>query len=304
MEKQYVYFLKGLPASGKSSWAKQKIEEDRNNGITTKRINKDDLRAMLDNSFFSKEREKFILKARDNLLSLSLVNGYNVIIDDTNFEPKHLKKVEEVIQHVRYALNLKVEIVEKFFDTPVSECIERDSNRNNAVGRKVIMGMYNRYFKEEKSEEQMKYNPDLPDCIIVDVDGTLALRESNRSPFEYWKADRDKLNKPIADLVKSLRTPNTKVIIMTGRENLCDEDGWTVSDLTQRWLRENDVYYDDIFIRKEGDHRADFKVKKEMYENHIKGNYNVLYVIDDRRQVIDMYREQGLTVLDVAGNDF
>ncbi|MFN5657022.1 MAG: AAA family ATPase, partial [Pseudanabaena sp.] len=53
-----VYFTIGLPASGKSTWAKEKVNKSPN---IIKRVNKDELRAMLDNSYFSKGNEKFVL---------------------------------------------------------------------------------------------------------------------------------------------------------------------------------------------------------------------------------------------------
>lgn len=304
MRKQTVYFLKGLPASGKSTWAKQKIEEDRHKGIITKRVNKDDLRAMLDNSVHSKEREEFILKVRDNIITRSILEGYDIIIDDTNFAPKHKKAVEKIVIDLRES-NRPLQFIEKFFDASLQECIERDSKREKPVGRKVIMDMYNRYLRNTE-KEMISYNPDLPDCIIVDLDGTLCLHENRRSPFEYWKAGEDRINEPIAKLVKLLRQSNTnlKTIIMTGRENLHDEEGRTVSDVSQSWLEKHEIYFNALFIRAEGDHRSDWEVKKELYETFIKDQYNVLYVIDDRKQVIDMWRSLGLTVLDVAGNEF
>lgn len=64
-----VYFLSGLPASGKTTWAKERLAENPN-GI--KRISKDDLRAMLDGGRWSGDMEKFVLKARDALISLAL----------------------------------------------------------------------------------------------------------------------------------------------------------------------------------------------------------------------------------------
>ena len=48
-----LIMTKGLPASGKSTWAKQYLDD--NPG--TKRVNKDDLRAMLDNGKWSKRNE-------------------------------------------------------------------------------------------------------------------------------------------------------------------------------------------------------------------------------------------------------
>lgn len=305
MKIQEVWFLKGLPASGKSSFAKQKIEEDRKKGIINKRINKDDLRAMLDNSIYSKEREAFVLATRDMIIEGALEMGYDVIIDDTNFEPKHLERVKKIVEN--YKKNnkeVRVLLEEKFFDTPLETCIERDSLRENPVGEKVIRTMYNKYLKKE-NENIIKYNPELPDCIVVDVDGTLAIR-GNRSPFDYWKAGEDKLNEPISKLVNMLQNTSDHLItiVMTGRENQCDENGRTVLDITQKWLNSNDIHYDDIFIRENGDHRPDFEVKKELYEEYVKDQYNVLYWIDDRKQVLDKIRELGITVLDVAGHNF
>jgi predicted kinase len=310
MRKQTVYFLKGLPASGKSTWAREKIEEDRMNGIVTKRVNKDDLRAMLDNSNYSKEREKFVLEIRDEIVYEALRQGYDVIVDDTNFLPKHKERIEGIVQSIVQSAEfdnnvvMNIEVEEIFFDVSLSECIERDKKRENPVGEKVIRNMYNQHLRKE-NETKVEYNPNLPDCIIVDVDGTLAIR-GDRSPYDYWMAGIDKLNKPIADLLFLLEHHSHRVIniIMTGRENVCDEDGYTVSDLTQKWLKDNNINFDEFYIRKNNDHRPDFEVKKEMYENFIKDNYNVLYVIDDRKQVVDMWRKQGLTVLDVAGHDF
>ena len=85
--KNKVYMTYGLPSSGKTTWAKQKIEENPNR---IKRINKDDLRSMLDCNRWSKDNEKFILKVRDALIDLILGGGFDVIVDDTNLSPKHL----------------------------------------------------------------------------------------------------------------------------------------------------------------------------------------------------------------------
>ena len=305
MKSQKVYFLKGLPASGKSSWAREKIEEDRMNGIVTKRVNKDELRAMLDNSNYSKEKEWFVNKTQSNIIADALDDGYNVIVDNTNFYPKHREELDMIIHHMKHEHpDRKFEIEEKFFDVPLSECIQRDKNRENSVGEKVIRDMYNKYLAKERVANTSR-NPKLMNCIVVDIDGTLAIR-GNRTPYDYWKADSDELNVPVANLIYSLQESNKNLvtIIVTARENLCDKDGYTVSDLTTKWLRENDIHFDEFYIRKEKDRRPDWQVKEEIYKSFIEGFYNVLYWIDDRKQVIDNMRRIGLMVLDVAGHDF
>ena len=136
-----IYLLKGLPASGKSTWAKERIAKDPN----TKRVNKDDLRAMLDNSRWSKANEKFVLKLRDHIIVEALNDGKHIIVDDTNLHPKH----EINLKRIAKEHNAKVEVV--FFDTPVEVCLERDAKRENPVGDEVIISMYDRYINNDLS---------------------------------------------------------------------------------------------------------------------------------------------------------
>ena len=114
---------------------------------------------------------------------------------------------------------------------------------------------------------------------------------------ECDKVKLDSPNQPIIDLVQTLRDTGLKVIITTGR------DGVALND-TKAWLTSHGVVYDAIFIRPERDCRPDTEIKKEIYDNHIKDNYNIKYVVDDRNGVVEMWRNLGLTVLQVADGDF
>ena len=87
-----VILTRGLPGSGKSTWAKKLIVENPN---SYKRINKDDLRAMLDDSKYSNDSEKFILQVRDAMILMAIENGKHVIVDDTNLAPKHDARIRD-----------------------------------------------------------------------------------------------------------------------------------------------------------------------------------------------------------------
>lgn len=136
-----IYLLKGLPASGKSTWAKDYITKH----PQVKRVNKDDLRAMLDNSKWTKANEKFVLNVRDYIIEEALAGGYHIIVDDTNLHHKHEYKMKELAKKHK----AKVEI--KYFDTPLEECIKRDANRENSVGEQVITSMYDRFINNDIS---------------------------------------------------------------------------------------------------------------------------------------------------------
>lgn len=277
-----IIFLKGLPGSGKSKWAKEQCDEN------TVRANKDDLRAMLGGDF-SKSKEKIILELRDRVICEALDSGKNVIVDDTNFHPKH----EERIREIAGLFNAEVEI--KMFDVPVEECIKRDQKRDKPVGKAVIMEMYRKYVK--KIPEQVPYNNLLPDCVIVDIDGTLA-HMTDRSPYDYTKVDTDAVDETIKMILQPYEIrPNTKIIVCSGRKEECSKE-------TMKWLNDNGIKFDDLYMRITNDSRKDSIVKQEIYEKCIKDKYNVLFVLDDRDQVVNMWREQGLKCLQVAEGNF
>ncbi len=94
---------------------------------------------MLHGGKYSPETEKFVAAVRDAIIRLAVGKGFDVIIDDTNFHPKH----QEDLQKLANELGAQPKII--FVDTPVEDCIRRDKNRDGSVGEEVIRRMYERY---------------------------------------------------------------------------------------------------------------------------------------------------------------
>lgn len=140
---------------------------------------------------------------------------------------------------------------------------------------------------------------DLPKTIICDIDGTLALLEG-RNPYDPTTGE-DLLNYPIANILEVYDNQNVfdvDLILLSGREDKYRE-------FTEKWLHKNGInHYKELFMRKTGDFRKDYVIKKELYEKYIKDKYSVLFVLDDRDQVVKMWREEGLTCLQVAFGNF
>ena len=135
-----VIILKGIPASGKSTYAKAWVNEDPTRRI---RINNDNIREML-GPYWIPQRENLVNKIWQNILHESLTLDYDVIIDNMNLNPRVEKQIYSLIKD----FNTDVEI--KKLCTPVEECIERDKNRTRSVGEHAIRGLYNRYKDEFK----------------------------------------------------------------------------------------------------------------------------------------------------------
>ena len=284
----------GLPGSGKSTWA---LEEVRKSNGKVKRINKDSLRLMIDAGIHSKNREVQIMKARDTLTQLYLELGHDVIIDDTNFEDRHILRMQEIAETVTSNGNDIHFEIKDFTDVPLSVCIDNDLNRKETVGAKVIMKMYNKYLK--KKVPPIEHDPSLPYAIICDIDGTLAHGIDNglRLPYEWDKVDGDVLDDEVMEILTDKTNRGLGIILVSGRNSVCRE-------MTEDWLAKHGVNYDRLLMRAEDDNRDDTIVKREIYEEHIKGKYNISLVLDDRQRVVDMWRSLGLKCLQVAEGNF
>jgi len=136
----------------------------------------------------------------------------------------------------------------------------------------------------------------LPRAIIVDIDGTLAIR-GDRSPFEWNKVHLDSSNYPVMKLVSLLKR-DYPIIVFSGRDSVCREE-------TIKWLKLYEVPTDFVYMRPEKDLRPDTVIKAELYNLHVKGKYHVEFVLDDRDSVVKMWREElKLPCFQVAYGDF
>ncbi|RDB06880.1 phosphatase domain-containing protein [Runella aurantiaca] len=290
-----VILLRGLPASGKSTLARQLLDE--NKGMY-KRLNKDELRAMLDNSEHSKHNEKFVERVRDLMLVEALRDGKHVIIDDTNLSDRPVERIRQVVQKYCKETGEQVQIEVREMNTSLEESLARDEVREKKVGRDVILRMYKTHvLGDERGPHYQPQDPTLPPAILCDLDGTLAILR-NRSPYDTMSCELDDLNQPIAEIIKNYYTLGVKIILMSGREEKARTP-------TLNWLKYNNIPYHALYMRTTGDMRKDAVVKKELYEAHVKGQYFVQFVLDDRNQVVDLWRlELGLPCLQVNYGDF
>ena len=267
--------LKGLPSSGKSTFASELVSGG------YKRVNKDDLRSMIDGGKWSKSNEENIKNSEAAMVATYLQHGMNVVVDDTNFAYEDFWKGEAEMVGAEFEV--------KFFDVPLGECIDRDAKRGDkSVGADVINKMYEKYIYKK-----VILNKDLQDCYIFDIDNTLAIK-GNRSPYEFDKVGLDSVNEYVLRILKALSVDN-EIFILSGREDSCRKE-------TEDWLNKI-IRYGGLFMRKAGDKRSDSIIKRELYEAHIKDKYNVLGVFDDRQGVCRLWYSLGLPLFRVGNPD-
>ncbi len=137
----------------------------------------------------------------------------------------------------------------------------------------------------------------LPRAVICDIDGTLALH-GGRSPFDWHRVLEDAPNMPVIELVQILAAQGVTIIYTSGRDEVCRRD-------TRTWLDDFVGVPGPLLMRSRDDNRKDSAVKKELYKKYIRDSYRVLFVLDDRNQVVDLWRDDlGLACFQVAPGDF
>lgn len=324
----------GLPASGKTTWAKGFIEQ-RQSDFTAHswmRINWDEDREALGMTghAFSRKAEGAMQDASfKKAREWANCNG-NLIIDNTNLSPKTVNKWLAIgIEH-----DMEVEM--KNFDMPVQDCVRIDETRKSArVGRAVIERMA--LFSGRIDFSQVGH-------IIVDIDGTLAdttERQRHLTPLpcpecngkgetegvvtdengpgwekkpcvvcegrgvpkdfkKNWTAwmnecGTEKLREDVACIVDTLAA-SYEVLLVSGRS--LDAAG----RITVDWLKRNNVRYEHLFMRNGGDFRDDTIIKQEILDKILLKlpKEKIILAIDDRPKVVRLWQQNGIKVLDVG----
>jgi uncharacterized HAD superfamily protein len=141
--------------------------------------------------------------------------------------------------------------------------------------------------------------------VVFDIDGTLANADHRMhwvsSKPKNWAAcdaaiPQDTIHTDIAWILDFLPL-DTRIILCTGRSE-------KVREVTEVWLRDNHIEYNALYMRPTGDFRKDYIVKVELLQQII-NDYDKPYLwFDDRQQVVDAIRAEGIRVLQVAPGDF
>jgi predicted kinase len=304
---QKMVLTRGLPASGKTTWAREQTD------LT--RINRDDIRKMLFTIVsYTREQEEQVTAVQHGAIRSALKSGLSVVIDDTNLNPKFVRSLLKIAQEFDVEVEYK-----DFINVSLHECIRRDMIRGveygTGVGEKVINGMFNRYIKgrtelpkielptyelKPYTEREAGYRifHSKPWAVIVDIDGTVA-KMIDRGPYDWARVGEDEPVEDVLIAVRAMLEWGYQILFTSGRDGSCYDE-------TEKWLTkhfgERGGWF--LLMRTEKDNRPDWIIKAEIFDKQIRNNYNIRCVFDDRAQVVSMWRKLGLTVMQVAEGDF
>ena len=145
-----------------------------------------------------------------------------------------------------------------------------------------------------------------PKAVIIDIDGTLANSpQPSKEHFingdicwETWIAatQYSPVHEWCYELVAAMANLGYRIVYLTARSG-----GSFSRGITTKWLKENSPVPDfDLYMRDVTDIRHDQEQKKDVLVSEILPRYDVVFVVDDKKANVDMFREFGIPSLHCA----
>ena len=285
-----ILILVGAPGSGKSTFARYFLRTEEN----WMRLCRDDFRAMhFSTGNLSNHEEHLIAEMMDAAIETLLLKRSNVLLDAT-----HCRK--EYIDHYIVRFNHLADISFKVFDVDAATLAERCEKRFQNAGKSVPAHVQKKFIEELEELKQkfdFSFHPKtdlyqpvavqdntLPKSVVCDLDGTLALMH-DRDPFDASRCDEDELNEPVASVLRCFSGNGYQILLVSGREERFREP-------TIRFLEKHNILYHHLWMRQNKDFRKDAIIKKEIFDTNITGKYFIEFVLDDRNQVVEMWRKE------------
>lgn len=250
-------------------------------------------------------KEKWVIQIQTCIIKFFVENQKNIIVDDTNYNTEHLTRIRDLCK----GYDFEVIDMHTDFGVTIEECIKRNKNRAKSVPEVAIYGMAKRYNVCQKNSSTKKQEPFHCDkkYIWMDLDGSLCncdhrlhfIKDEGKKDWNSFFAamDKDKVNIVAKQLI-DLTYPDYPVVIVTGRPEKYRE-------VTAKWLKDNDIRYDALYMRQDGDRRPDNIAKQEILDLYLDKS-KIEVAIDDRRQVLQMLRANKIKTINMGGenNDF
>lgn len=142
------------------------------------------------------------------------------------------------------------------------------------------------------------------DIVVFDIDGTLADVSERihhvRTKPKNWDAffegmAQDRAIHSMVRLCNILHASSIRIVLCSGRTEQYRRQ-------TVEWLERESVRYHELRLRRDGDRRSDAIAKKEMLRDLDRSR--VLFIVEDRSRVVEMWRAEGYVCLQCAPGEF
>jgi len=304
MSEQEFILTRGIPASGKSTWAKKWLAADPNNRV---RVNRDDIRETLYGKKYqqnSKDEER-VTQIEHKLIRTALKEGKSVVSDNMHLNPRFMKPF--------YAMagERGLKLQHRDFPIPLDEALRRNAARERVVPADVIRKIYSQnlgpngempYFDGDYTPRPFVKPETKKTGVIYDMDGTMtrisSIRHHVNGKFRNFDAfHRGSLHCPpnleVLQLAQDTTEANIENVIVTARSE-------KYRAVTELWLNKYGVKFSNLYMRPDNDNRTDHLVKADILEK-IQEDYDIVHAVDDRPSVIEVWNAAGIRTTLVPG---
>ncbi len=282
--------LVGAPGAGKSTFAKYHLRTH----LNWARVCRDDFWQMhFSQSFLSDLDEQMITRMIDAAIESLLVHKTSVIADATHTKREYL---DDYIRKFGHLADVSFKVFEGTAEVLHKRCKARYAETGKFIPATAIdkhighlehlKQKFDFAAREQRQRQNVTMQQDktLPKAILCDLDGTLALL-NGRNPFDASTCDADLLNEPVANVLRNYKQLGFTIILLSGRED-------RYKTPTLQFLEQHGIVYDRLLMRKENDGRKDAIIKRELFDAEIAGKYFIEFILDDRNQVVNMWRDE------------
>jgi predicted ABC-type ATPase len=308
-----MFIYRGIPGSGKTTQAMK--DQHLYGGVL---VGRDHIRKGLGiTGVGTPEQENQITALQNDQIHDAFENLLNVFVDDMNLKDSYVTRLKTIARSYGADVSI-VDLRDVDVETAVARAKDRAARGGREVPEELIRDLHRRFVLKQSSGGKHRAKPgqrkgmpefyqpephirhaDLEDAVIIDLDGTTALKSEYRGFYDYdERVSLDLPNQPIIRMVRGLINSGLYPVFLSGRMDSC-------ADATRLWIQKH-VYCGsfDLYMRKTGDTRPDYVVKDEMFARYVQGHFNVELAIDDRNQVVDLWRAKGIPAIQVADGNF
>jgi predicted kinase len=285
-----LILLVGPPGSGKSTLAQQYVAE----GYVY--INQD-------------------TQGKEHLhnFDMAVVEGFPIVVDRMNFNRQQRSRYLEVAKDNGYETTIVV------LHQPRKVCFDRMMVRENHPTIKdssaansalnTFFSKYERPLPGEADYINFIYPAGAKElAVIIDLDGTMCNVDHRLHHVRKPEGQKKNWKGFFEDLAND--TPNEwcvaihdmfgikyPIVFASGRPDDHEK-------VTREWLKKHELGTQHLYMRCRGDHRQDYIAKEIILDFEILTRFTPLFFIDDRKQVVDLWRSRGFTCLQCAEGAF
>lgn len=242
-----------------------------------------------------------------------LENKHDIIVDRMGFNKQQRDRYLKPAKEAGY--ETKIVVLHENRETCLKRIVERRGHEtinqgDTITANKALDTFFTKYERPEPGEaDEIEFRyPKLGmelNAVVSDIDNTLSDSNhrqailDNNGGKKNWKGFFDAMNKdPVnewcKDILESMREKNI-IVLCSGRPD-------SYRNVTEKWLKDNNIHYDNLFMRHRSDSRPDTVIKEIILDFEIKTRFkNIKFWLDDRKCVIDKIRDRNVLVLDCAG---